>query len=52
MSDTNKAFYLLVAGSRDFNDYNLLKEKLDFFLQEKDNVIIVSGGARGADAFF
>ena len=45
-------FYLLVAGTRTFEDYNFLKEKLDHLLtNQKDRTInIVSGGARGADA--
>ena len=47
-----KDFYLLVAGTRTFEDYNFLKEKLDHLLiNQKDQTIhIVSGGARGADA--
>ena len=39
--------------SRDFNDYNLLKEKCDTFLEIKrmvNDIQIVSGGARGADS--
>jgi hypothetical protein len=47
-------FKVIVAGSRDFNDYELLKLKLDALLQNKidnqDSVQIVSGGARGADS--
>lgn len=44
-------FKLVVAGSRDFNDYELLKHKLIYYLQLHDlaDVEIVSGGARGAD---
>lgn len=43
-------FYLLIAGSRTFNDYELLKERCDFFLQnQKGTIHIVSGGAKGAD---
>lgn len=40
---------IIVAGSRDFNDYDLLKNKLDHYLSLLDNVVIVSGGAKGAD---
>ena len=45
-------FRLIVAGSRDFDDYDLLSERLSFFLASKDprEVKIVSGGAKGADA--
>lgn len=43
-------FYLLIAGSRTFNNYELLKERCDFFLQnQKGTIHIVSGGAKGAD---
>lgn len=40
---------VIVAGSRGFNNYNLLEEKLNFFLQNYDNITIISGGAKGAD---
>lgn len=44
-------FKIIIAGSREFNDYPLLKSKLDAFLAETNNdeVEIVSGTARGAD---
>ncbi|MDD4411986.1 MAG: DUF2493 domain-containing protein [Bacilli bacterium] len=43
-------FKVIIAGSRDFNNYNLLKEKCDYQLQNiKEEIIIVSGTARGAD---
>lgn len=40
---------IIVAGSRDFNNYELLKEKLNEITQGQTNVEIVSGTARGAD---
>lgn len=42
---------LLIAGSRDFNDYDYLKQQLTEFVEKhKDyNITIVSGNARGAD---
>lgn len=53
---------LIIAGSRDFNDYELLKKEVDEYLfeevicthypdltEETAVVEIVSGGARGAD---
>lgn len=41
---------LIVAGSRDFNDYSLLKSILDILLKDVSHVIeIVSGTAKGAD---
>lgn len=42
-------FKVIVAGSRDFTNYELLKMKLDSLLKNKYEVIIVSGAARGAD---
>ena len=40
---------VIIAGSRDFIDLDLLIEKCDSILEGKDNVEIVSGAARGAD---
>ena len=42
----------IIAGGRDFMDYNLLKEKVNKILQEKKvthKIVIISGCARGAD---
>lgn len=47
-----KNFRLVVAGSRDFNDYNMLCSALDEVVSElkaEYNVTIVSGTANGAD---
>ena len=44
-----KEYRLVVAGSRDFNDYTLLSAELDKLLVGKTNITIVSGTARGAD---
>ena len=41
---------LAVVGSRDFNDYDLLKLKLDIIHKRKSITLIVSGGAKGADS--
>lgn len=46
-------FKVIVAGGRDFNDYNLLKTKLDRILCNKRNthqICILSGKATGADS--
>lgn len=45
-------FKVIVAGSRDFNDYDLLSTKLIHFLSryKPEDIEIVSGGARGADS--
>lgn len=51
--DTNckKQFKVIIAGSRNFKDYNYLKEKCDYVLQNiKDEIVIVSGKASGADS--
>jgi hypothetical protein len=45
----NNEFRVIVAGGRDFQNYNLLKNKLDLLLSSKENVVIVSGCAKGAD---
>ncbi len=41
---------VIVAGGRDFEDYDLLSEKLDKMFSQRDDVVIVSGMARGADS--
>ena len=46
-------YRVIIAGSRSFNDYELLREQCLSILQEKmrtHRVIIVSGHARGADS--
>ena len=46
-------YRVIIAGSRSFNDYVLLREQCLSILQEKmrtHRVIIVSGHARGADS--
>ena len=52
---TSKGFIfymrLIVAGTRTFRDYILLRDKLDLFLSHsKDRITIFSGNAPGADA--
>lgn len=45
-------FKVIIAGSRGFSNYKLLKEQCNKYLHEKRrtcNIIIVSGHARGAD---
>lgn len=49
----NRPIYkIIIAGGRDFLDYNLLREKVNKILQEKrvtHKIVIISGCARGAD---
>ena len=40
---------VIIAGGRDFNNYELLKERCDYFLQNQTDIEIVSGNANGAD---
>jgi hypothetical protein len=40
---------IIIAGSRNFNDYNLLKTSCDNLLTQFTNIEIVSGTAQGAD---
>lgn len=44
-------FKVIVAGGRNFSDYALLQQKLDYALKNKvtEGITIVSGAARGAD---
>jgi len=45
-------FKVIIAGSRGFSNYKLLREQCNKFLREKrktSNIIVVSGNARGAD---
>ena len=48
-----KTIKLIIAGGRDFNDYDLLEETCTYMLSALINayeVEIVSGGAKGADS--
>jgi len=45
-------FKVIIAGSRGFSNYKLLKEQCNKYLREKRktcNIVVVSGHARGAD---
>ena len=43
-------FRVIIAGGRDFNDYQLLEQKMDTFLSNiSEGITIVCGLARGAD---
>lgn len=41
---------VIIAGGRNFNNYELLRDSCDEILTNQTEVEIVSGGARGADA--
>lgn len=40
---------IIIAGSRNFNNYALLKEKVSELIDHTDDNVIISGGAKGAD---
>lgn len=42
-------FVVIVAGSMSFNDLPLMYKKLDYYLQNQDKILIIHGGANGAD---
>ena len=42
-------YKVIIAGGRDFDDYNLLKNVCNELFKKKSRFIIVSGKARGAD---
>ena len=46
-------FRIIVAGTRDFNNFEMLNEILEGYIDKmnKDSITIVSGCARGADKF-
>lgn len=40
---------VIIAGSRNFDNFIFLMNCIDFLLEESEEVTIISGGARGAD---
>ena len=40
---------VIIAGSRDFDDYEMLRKYCDFLLQSQTDIEVVSGTAKGAD---
>lgn len=41
---------VIIAGSRGFDDYELLSEFCNYYLQNQTHIEIVSGTAKGADS--
>ncbi|MEK3955925.1 MULTISPECIES: DUF2493 domain-containing protein [unclassified Psychrobacillus] len=41
---------LVIAGGREFSDYEFLKREVDQFVLGAEEVIVISGKARGADS--
>lgn len=47
--NNKKVFKVIIAGGREFSDFDLLFSKCEKILEKKNFVEIVSGCARGAD---
>ena len=47
-------FNVIICGSRDYDNYERLKSMCDYYLSRKiqggEKVVIISGGAKGADS--
>ena len=46
-------YRVIISGGRDFNDFELMKNKCDLYLSQKretHRIVVVSGTARGADS--
>ena len=51
MKVSGTSLYLLIAGGRDFDDYGLLERTIKETEElKKDEIVIISGMARGADS--
>lgn len=50
MREMQKITKVIIAGGRDFDDYNYLCAICDLYLSDYDSIEIVSGTARGADS--
>lgn len=52
MAKRQKVYKLIVAGSRGFGDYELMRSSIEAYMKEYKikKLEIVSGGARGADS--
>lgn len=42
-------YHVIIAGSREFTNYELLCERCDHLLANRTEVVVISGTARGAD---
>jgi len=43
------AFFLVVSGSRNYSNAKIINKHLQSALQKQPNLVLVSGGAKGAD---
>ena len=49
---TDMVFKIIIAGGRDFSDYDMLRSEVDTFLSDfdsQDEIEVISGCAKGAD---
>ena len=46
----SQAFFLVVSGSRTFSNANIIAKHLQQALQKQPHLVLISGGAKGADA--
>lgn len=53
MEQIKRLFYVIIAGSRDYNNYSYINQKVtsvfDQLILNNNNTVIISGGARGVD---
>lgn len=49
VKDAIDKYRVIIAVSQDFADYELLKEKCDYYLHDKKNIVVVSSQASGTD---
>lgn len=45
----SSTFFLVVSGSRNFSNANIIAKHLQHALQKQPNLVLISGGAKGAD---
>ena len=50
VKDAIDKYRVIIAVSRDFADYELLKEYCDYYLKNKKNIVVVSSQTSGSDA--
>ena len=40
---------VIIAGGRDFSDYQLLKDRVNYYMSNASDVVVICGEAKGAD---
>lgn len=49
LKQEQKRFAVIIAGSRTFNNYELLRKKCDLYFRDRKPTAIICGEAKGAD---